>query len=45
MRNEEGLVEKISRGKLAINILGPLFCPHPLFNHGSVQVKEAVQKC
>lgn len=45
VRSKEGVVEKISHGKLVINILICLFCPHPLFNRYSVQVKEAVQKC
>lgn len=45
MHRGEGAVEKNSRGKLVINILIRLFCPHPFFNHYSVQVKEAVQKC
>lgn len=42
---EEGVVEKINHGKLVINILIYFFCPHPLFNHDSVQVMEGVQKC
>lgn len=45
VHGEEGVVEKINRGKLVINILIYLFCLHPLFNHYSVQVMEGVQKC
>lgn len=45
VRSKKRVVEKISHGKLVINILICLFCTHPLFNRYSVQVKEAVQKC
>lgn len=45
VHGEEGVVEKINHGKLVINILIYLLCPHPLFNHYSVQVMEGVQKC